>query len=130
MADSVEEVTKVVIEDVNDVKEPLSPETRLIPEDLSVNTTKTKENNSTEILPLKTPELKLSVRKLLGCSPSPPPPITSRELSPKSENDFKTNHLPTDGKNTSVEAKVSSQFTRPFGVHDDTTKGEHFYYYY
>lgn len=121
MADALEEVTKVT-DDVNDVKEQLSPETRLIPEDLSVNTTKIKE--TTEIvLPLKTPELKLSVRKLLGCSPSPPPPIIS-EHSPKLENDFKTTHHSTDVKIPNNDAKVSSQFSRPLGVHDETSKGK------
>ncbi|XP_057337281.1 pituitary homeobox 1-like isoform X2 [Microplitis mediator] len=63
-----------------------SPESRLQPEDLSVATKVTKEsvkqNTDTVLLPLKTPELKLSVRKLLGCSPSPPP--VSRDLSPSS----------------------------------------------
>ncbi|KZC06277.1 Short stature homeobox protein [Dufourea novaeangliae] len=67
---------------------PPSPEARLQPEDLSV-TTKTKEikdtpNTVESLPPLKTPELKLSVRKLLGCSPSPPP--ISRDRTPSPEN--------------------------------------------
>ncbi|XP_044591120.1 paired mesoderm homeobox protein 2-like [Cotesia glomerata] len=63
-----------------------SPESRLQPEDLSVATKVTKEstkqNTEVSLPPLKTPELKLSVRKLLGCSPSPPP--VSRDTSPSS----------------------------------------------
>ena len=119
MADSVEEVLKVA-DEVTDVKEPPSPETRLQPEDLSLNTTKSKEN-SLELLPLKTPELKLSVRKLLGCSPSPPP-ITN-DLSPKRENEVKT-HLPSDAKISNLDSKISPQFSRSLGVHDETSKGE------
>lgn len=57
--------------------DPPSPDVRLQPEDLSVGTKLRDKPESARINgPAKTPapELKLSVRKLLGCSPSPPPP--------------------------------------------------------
>ena len=122
MADSKEEVTKVTNE-TNEGMESSSPETRLIPEDLSVNTTKSKENN-VGILPLKTPELKLSVRKLLGCSPSPPP-VTS-DLSPKAENET-INRLASDSKISNLDSKIPSQFSRSFRVHDESTKGKNIF---
>lgn len=62
------------------------PESRLQPEDLSVSS---RPKNSpppvapTVQLPTKPPELKLSVRKLLGCTPSPPPVRPSRSPSPE-----------------------------------------------
>ncbi|XP_076392582.1 uncharacterized protein LOC100876814 [Megachile rotundata] len=70
--------------EASSVDEPPSPEGRLQPEDLSV-ATKTKEVKDTgdSLPPLKTPELKLSVRKLLGCSPSPPPISRDRSTSPE-----------------------------------------------
>lgn len=93
--------------------EPPSPEGRLQPEDLSV-TTKTKEtkdvaNTSESLSPLKTPELKLSVRKLLGCSPSPPP--ISRDRSPSPDNSVELkNHPSSDVKTTDL--KLPSQVSR------------------
>lgn len=119
MTDSVEEVLKVA-DEAKDVKEPPSPEVRLLPEDLSLNTAKSKES-SLELLPLKVPELKLSVRKLLGCSPSPPP-ITS-DLSPKRENEVKS-RLPSDAKISNLDSKIPPQFSKSLGFHDETSKGK------
>ncbi|XP_008214820.1 pituitary homeobox 3 isoform X1 [Nasonia vitripennis] len=64
---------------VSSVKEPSSPETRLQPEDLSLSSSQ-KLKEETEKRLTKPPELKLSVRKLLGCTPSPPP-VSSRDRS-------------------------------------------------
>lgn len=64
---------------VASIKEPSSPETRLQPEDLSLSSTQ-KLKEETEKRLTKPPELKLSVRKLLGCTPSPPP-VNSRDRS-------------------------------------------------
>lgn len=95
------------------VDEPPSPEGRLQPEDLSV-TTKSKEAkdaiNTTDALPpLKTPELKLSVRKLLGCSPSPPPISRDRSASPESCIELK-NHTSNDAKSSDL--KIQSQVSK------------------
>ena len=43
-------------------------------------------------LPIKQPELKLSVRKLLGCTPSPPPIIRERSISPDDHKIHKNQH--------------------------------------
>ncbi|XP_033217549.1 short stature homeobox protein 2-like [Belonocnema kinseyi] len=115
---SVEEVSKVA-DEVKDVKEPASLEQRLLPEDLSLNTAKSKES-SVELLPLKAPELKLSVRKLLGCSPSPPP--IKSDLSPKRENEVKT-RLSSDAKISNLDSKIPPQFSKSLGFHDETSKG-------
>ncbi|KAK1118443.1 hypothetical protein K0M31_015141 [Melipona bicolor] len=82
--------------------EPPSPEGRLQPEDLSV-TTKSKEvkdvvNTGDSLPPLKTPELKLSVRKLLGCSPSPPPITRDRSVSPENCLELKSQQPTNEGK--------------------------------
>lgn len=82
--------------------EPPSPEGRLQPEDLSV-TTKSKEvkdvvNTADSLPPLKTPELKLSVRKLLGCSPSPPPITRDRSVSPENCLELKSQQPSNEGK--------------------------------
>ncbi|XP_043792263.1 short stature homeobox protein 2-like [Apis laboriosa] len=95
------------------VDEPPSPEGRLQPEDLSV-TTKSKEAkdaiNTTDALPpLKTPELKLSVRKLLGCSPSPPPISRDRSASPETCIELK-NHASNDAKSSDL--KIQSQVSK------------------
>lgn len=99
--------------DASSVDEPPSPEGRLQPEDLSV-TTKSKEakdmvNTADSLPPLKTPELKLSVRKLLGCSPSPPP--ISRDQSASPENCVESkNQASNDVKATDL--KLQSQVSR------------------
>jgi len=110
------------------VEEPPSPEGRLQPEDLSV-TAKIKDIRDTaeSLPPLKTPELKLSVRKLLGCTPSPPP--ISRDRSPSPENCIELkNQNSSDGKtliSSNDQAKVSSQITRSSGQgQEDSIKGE------
>ncbi|XP_017790821.1 PREDICTED: short stature homeobox protein 2-like [Habropoda laboriosa] len=111
--------------DASSVDEPPSPEARLQPEDLSV-TTKSKEvkdvaNTADSLPPLKTPELKLSVRKLLGCSPSPPP--ISRERSPSPENcvDLKNQSL-NDGKTSDL--KIQAQVSRSLmQAQEESTKG-------
>ncbi|XP_063994040.1 homeobox protein Hox-B2a-like [Diachasmimorpha longicaudata] len=71
-----------------DTSEPSSPESRLQPEDLSTKMPKDSKENMEVIIPLK-PELKLSVRKLLGCSPSPPPVIDDHSPSPAANKDVK-----------------------------------------
>ncbi|KAG7203214.1 hypothetical protein KM043_010319 [Ampulex compressa] len=92
------------------VEEPPSPEGRLQPEDLSV-TTKIKEakeirDTSESLPPLKTPELKLSVRKLLGCSPSPPP--ISRDRTPSPDNCIEVkSRTQNDLKSTSNDVKLA-----------------------
>ena len=68
------------------VKEPSSPEARLQPEDLSLAASQQRlkeESGSSQAQPSKPPELKLSVRKLLGCTPSPPPVGSERSSSPE-----------------------------------------------
>ncbi|XP_032674661.1 short stature homeobox protein-like [Odontomachus brunneus] len=103
---------------------PPSPESRLQPEDLSV-TAKIKDMRDTadSLPPLKTPELKLSVRKLLGCTPSPPP--ISRDRSPSPENCVELkSQSSSDGKTASNDAKVSSQVSRSSGqCQEDSAKG-------
>lgn len=105
---------------------PPSPEGRLQPEDLSV-TAKIKDMRDTaeNLPPLKTPELKLSVRKLLGCTPSPPP--ISRDRSPSPENCVELkSQSSSDGKTASNDAKVSSQVSRSSGqCQEDSAKGEY-----
>ncbi|XP_029036493.1 short stature homeobox protein 2-like [Osmia bicornis bicornis] len=97
--------------DASSVDEPPSPEARLQPEDLSV-ATKTKEIKDTtdSLPPLKTPELKLSVRKLLGCSPSPPPISRDRSASPENCGELK-NQSSNEVK-SSPELKLPSQASR------------------
>ncbi|XP_017890064.1 short stature homeobox protein 2-like [Ceratina calcarata] len=97
----------------NTVDEPPSPEARLQPEDLSV-TTKSKEvkdvaNTADGLPPLKTPELKLSVRKLLGCSPSPPPISRERSASPDNYVESKN---PSSGEGKASDLKVQSHVSR------------------
>lgn len=121
-----ESAQEVGIETSGSVEEPPSPEGRLQPEDLSV-TAKIKDirDTSESLPPLKTPELKLSVRKLLGCTPSPPP--ISRDRSPSPENCVELkSQSSSDGKTTvssNDQAKISSQVTRSSGQ-EDPTKGK------
>ncbi|XP_011306036.1 short stature homeobox protein 2-like [Fopius arisanus] len=79
-----------------ETSEPNSPESRLQPEDLS---TKIPKDNGELSVPLKPPELKLSVRKLLGCSPSPPA-VQDRSPSPVINSEIKTsvNELTAEGQ--------------------------------
>ncbi|KAK0182553.1 hypothetical protein PV327_000681 [Microctonus hyperodae] len=80
-------------------------DSRLQPEDLSITAKiinkDTKPDDEITSTPSKTPELKLSVRKLLGCSPSPPPAVSNEhssspvniqlpKLSPQSTNELQT----------------------------------------
>ena len=107
--------------------EPPSPEGRLQPEDLSV-TTKSKEvkdvvNTVDSLPPLKTPELKLSVRKLLGCSPSPPPITRDRSVSPENCLELKSQQPTNEGKASKTliqaqeeAAKGKRQITLPMCV--------------
>ncbi|XP_066599257.1 retinal homeobox protein Rx2-like [Prorops nasuta] len=102
----------------------------------------TKELKETKInkgsLPLKTPELKLSVRKLLGCSPSPPPiprdrsppctisrerspPAISRENSPIPENFPECLHTALGLRR--VVSKDSPHISKPFQNQEDPIKG-------
>ncbi|CAK9808515.1 Short stature homeobox protein [Anthophora plagiata] len=111
--------------EASSVDEPPSPEGRLQPEDLSV-TNKSKEvkdvvNTVDSLPPLKTPELKLSVRKLLGCSPSPPP--ISRERSPSPENCVELkNQGSNDVKTTDL--KIQAQVSRSLmQAQEENTKG-------
>lgn len=108
---------------------PPSPEGRLQPEDLSV-TAKIKDMRDTaeSLTPLKTPELKLSVRKLLGCTPSPPP--ISRDRSPSPENcgiELKSQSS-GDSKIAASDASKVSQVSRSSGSQgqEDSVKGECF----
>jgi len=116
------------VETSGSVEEPPSPEGRLQPEDLSV-TAKIKDIRDTaeSLPPLKTPELKLSVRKLLGCTPSPPPISRDRSASPENCVELKSQSS-SDGKITvssSDQAKVSSQVSRSSGhSQEESTKGE------
>lgn len=117
-----------VVETSGSVEEPPSPEGRLQPEDLSV-TAKIKDIRDTaeSLPPLKTPELKLSVRKLLGCTPSPPP--ISRDRSPSPENCVELkSQSSSDGKtfvSSNDQAKISSQITRSSGQgQEDSIKGK------
>lgn len=66
-----------------DQRKPSSPESRLQPEDLSVSSATRPKNSPPPTVQQKPPELKLSVRKLLGCTPSPPPVRPSRSPSPE-----------------------------------------------
>ncbi|XP_014472244.1 PREDICTED: ALX homeobox protein 1-like [Dinoponera quadriceps] len=103
---------------------PPSPEGRLQPEDLSV-TAKIKDMRDTaeNLPPLKTPELKLSVRKLLGCTPSPPPISKDRSPSPENCVELKSQNS-SDSKTTSNDVKVSSQISRSSGqCQEDSAKG-------
>ncbi|XP_043503063.1 paired mesoderm homeobox protein 2-like [Polistes fuscatus] len=117
--------------EVGNIEEPPSPEARLQPEDLSVATTKIKDvvkevKASTEnASPLKTPELKLSVRKLLGCSPSPPPITRDRSASPENCTESKNRVTSSDIKTTINDSKLTTQVVRSL-VHnnqDEATKG-------
>ncbi|XP_072767697.1 uncharacterized protein [Anoplolepis gracilipes] len=111
------------VETSGSIEEPPSPEGRLQPEDLSV-AAKIKDIRDTaeSLPPLKTPELKLSVRKLLGCTPSPPP--ISRDRSPSPENCVELKSQSSSDSKTIVpsndQAKVSSQVTRSSGQEDST----------
>lgn len=125
--EAAQETTTGVIETSGSVEEPPSPEGRLQPEDLSV-TAKIKDIRDTaeSLPPLKTPELKLSVRKLLGCTPSPPP--ISRDRSPSPENCVESKNQSSSDKtlvSSNDQAKVSSQVTRSSGQsQEDSVKGE------
>lgn len=101
--------------------EPPSPEGRLQPEDLSV-TTKSKEAKDVDSLPpLKTPELKLSVRKLLGCSPSPPPISRDRSASPENCVELKSQ---ASNETKSSDLKLQSQVSRSLMQgQEESTKG-------
>ncbi|XP_039304131.1 LOW QUALITY PROTEIN: short stature homeobox protein 2 [Solenopsis invicta] len=125
MYEAVQKTTASVIETSGSVEEPPSPEGRLQPEDLSV-TAKIKDIRDTaeNLPPLKTPELKLSVRKLLGCTPSPPPISRDRSLSPENCIELKSQSS-SDGKtlvSSNDQAKLSSQITRSSGQ-EDSVKG-------
>ncbi|XP_050589817.1 short stature homeobox protein 2-like [Bombus affinis] len=111
--------------EASSVDEPPSPEGRLQPEDLSV-TTKSKEakdvvNTVDSLPPLKTPELKLSVRKLLGCSPSPPPISRDRSASPENCVELKSQ---ASNEAKSSDLKLQSQVSRSL-MHgqEESTKG-------
>lgn len=126
--EAAQETTASVVETSGSIDEPPSPEGRLQPEDLSV-TAKIKDIRDTaeSLPPLKTPELKLSVRKLLGCTPSPPP--ISRDQSPSPENCVELKSQSSNDSKTLVSsndhAKVSSQVTRSSGQsQEDSVKGE------
>ncbi|XP_076282984.1 uncharacterized protein LOC143210219 isoform X2 [Lasioglossum baleicum] len=113
--------------EASSVEEPPSPEARLQPEDLSV-TTKTKEivkdvsNAAENLAPLKTPELKLSVRKLLGCSPSPPP--ISRDRTPSPENCVELKSQAVRDVKTPTDLKLPSQVSRSLMQgQEENTKG-------
>ena len=91
---------------------PDSPESRSQPEDLSVSSSQQRSREDRERRPLsgKPPELKLSVRKLLGCSPSPPRSPTSRAGSCS----------PAD-----VDVEAARQSPAPVGSpHEDAARGE------
>ncbi|XP_011880583.1 PREDICTED: short stature homeobox protein 2-like [Vollenhovia emeryi] len=124
--EAAQETTASVVETSGSVEEPPSPEGRLQPEDLSV-TAKIKDIRDTaeSLPPLKTPELKLSVRKLLGCTPSPPP--ISRDRSPSPENCVELKNQSSNDKtlvSPNDPAKVSSQVTRSSGQgQEDSVKG-------
>ncbi|EZA60676.1 Short stature homeobox protein [Ooceraea biroi] len=116
--EGAQEATAGIVESSGNVEEPPSPEGRLQPEDLSI-TAKIKDIRDTadSLPPLKTPELKLSVRKLLGCTPSPPP--ISRDRSPSPENciELKCQNV-SDGKtitSSNDQVKASSQVSRSSG---------------
>ncbi|XP_020288417.1 short stature homeobox protein 2-like, partial [Pseudomyrmex gracilis] len=119
--------TGTVVETSGNGEEPPSPEGRLQPEDLSV-TAKIKDIRDTveSLPPLKTPELKLSVRKLLGCTPSPPPISRDRSISPENYVELKSQSS-SDGKTTvssSDQAKVPSQISRSSGLgQEESSKG-------
>ncbi|XP_054011202.1 short stature homeobox protein 2-like [Hylaeus anthracinus] len=111
--------------DVSGVEEPPSPEGRLQPEDLSV-ATKTKEvkdagSNVESLPPFKTPELKLSVRKLLGCSPSPPP--ISRDRSPSPESCLELKAQSAGDAKTPTDLKLPSQVSRSLIPGQEEAKG-------
>ncbi|XP_076637816.1 short stature homeobox protein 2 [Colletes latitarsis] len=111
--------------DASSVEEPPSPEGRLQPEDLSV-ATKTKEvkdaaSVAETLPPLKTPELKLSVRKLLGCSPSPPP--ISRDRSPSPESCVELKSQASSDSKTPTDLKLSSQVSRSLMQGQEEVKG-------
>lgn len=127
--EATQESTANIVETSGSVEEPPSPEGRLQPEDLSV-TAKIKDIRDTaeSLPPLKTPELKLSVRKLLGCTPSPPPISRDQSLSPDNCVELKSQSL-NDSKilaSSNDQAKVSSQITRSSGGQgqEDSVKGE------
>ncbi|XP_036145993.1 short stature homeobox protein 2 isoform X2 [Monomorium pharaonis] len=124
--EAAQETTASVVETSGSVEEPPSPEGRLQPEDLSV-TAKIKDirNTAESLPPLKTPELKLSVRKLLGCTPSPPPISRDRSLSPENCVELKSQSSnESKALVSSNEAKVSSQITRSSGLNqEDSVKG-------
>ncbi|XP_046823059.1 short stature homeobox protein 2-like [Vespa crabro] len=115
--------------EVGNVEEPPSPETRLQPEDLSVATkikdvVKEVKASTDNVSPLKTPELKLSVRKLLGCSPSPPPITRDRSASPENCTESKSRVTSADVKTIINDSKLTSQVARSL-VHnqEEATKG-------
>ncbi|XP_011647304.1 short stature homeobox protein 2-like, partial [Pogonomyrmex barbatus] len=124
--EAAQETTAGIVETSGSVEEPPSPEGRLQPEDLSV-TAKIKDIRDTaeSLPPLKTPELKLSVRKLLGCTPSPPP--ISRDRSSSPENCVELKSQSSNDKaivSSNDQAKVSSQVTRSSGLNqEDSAKG-------
>lgn len=107
-----------------------SPEVRLQPEDLSV-TTKVKDKIDISVLsPRKTPELKLSVRKLLGCSPSPtppPPPPNPPAYQNRSPSPDVKSHVVLESKSSNAEAQVSPRLSlkTPQTTVDDSAKGKY-----
>ncbi|KAL0133434.1 hypothetical protein PUN28_000875 [Cardiocondyla obscurior] len=129
--EAAQETTTSIVDTSGSIEEPPSPEGRLQPEDLSV-TAKIKDIQDTadSLPPLKTPELKLSVRKLLGCTPSPPP--ISRDRSPSPENciELKSQSLNEGERGKTLissndqTSKASSQVTRSSGQsQEDSIKG-------
>ncbi|XP_015118768.1 short stature homeobox protein 2-like [Diachasma alloeum] len=97
-----------------DTSEPSSPESRLQPEDLSTKIPKDSKENVELTVPLKPPELKLSVRKLLGCSPSPPPVVQERSPSPVASPEVKPS------PQLVIESRVEGQC--PKASHEENTK--------
>lgn len=110
---------------VSPLKESIpSPESRLQPEDLSISSQRQQkdseppEKRSPQPTVTRQPELKLSVRKLLGCTtPSPPPPPPrERSASPIDE----------PIRESSPEIRHNSVVIRPTTtlLHEDSSKGE------
>lgn len=78
-------------------------------------------NTVDSLPPLKTPELKLSVRKLLGCSPSPPPISRDRSASPENCVELKSQ---ASNEAKSSDLKLQSQVSRSLMQgQEESTKG-------
>ncbi|XP_015520538.2 retinal homeobox protein Rx [Neodiprion pinetum] len=109
--------------------EPPSPDGRLQPEDLSVGTKLREKPESARSGPPKTPELKLSVRKLLGCSPSPPPPPQTSPLPSPSSVTCTSDRCQSPDVTSGLEAPRTEQGPPPLRQHharsgqDESAKG-------